>query len=47
MKMGASGMKYAAVSILLTTLISNSTGIAAPQELSASDIPKIIIAYYE
>ncbi len=46
-KMGFSRLKYAAISAFIVTLISNFSGIAASQELSASDIPKIIITYYE
>ena len=45
--MGASCLKYATVPIFLIMLISISPGIAASQELSASDIPKIITTYYE
>ena len=40
-------MKSAATSVFMITLISNFSGIAASQELSASDIPKIITTYYE
>ena len=40
-------LKYAAVSVFMVTLTYNSSGIAASQELDASDIPKIINTYYE
>lgn len=45
--MGVSCVKYAAVSAFVATIISHSSSISAPQELSASDIPDIIITYYE
>ena len=40
-------LKYANISVFAAALISNFSGIAASQELVASDIPKIIITYYE
>ncbi len=46
-KMGFSRLKYAAISAFIVTLVSNFSGVAASQELAASDIPKIIITYYE
>jgi hypothetical protein len=45
--MGFPRLKYAAVSVFIGTLISNFSGIAVSQELTASDIPKIIVTYYE
>ena len=45
--MGASCLKYSTVPIFLIMLISSSPGIAASQDLSANDIPKIITTYYE
>lgn len=45
--MGFSHLKYATVSMFLIILISNFSGTAKSQELSANDIPKIIISYYE
>jgi hypothetical protein len=45
--MGLSRLKYAAISIFVVTAISSFSGIAVSQELVASDIPKIIITYYE
>jgi hypothetical protein len=46
-KMGFPRLKYAAVSVFIVTLISNFSGIATSQELTPSDIPNIIISYYE
>ncbi len=46
-KMGFPRLKYAAISVLIITMISTSSVISAPKELSQSDIPKIIITYYE
>ena len=40
-------LKYAAVLIFIVTLFSNSAGISASQELTANDIPNIIVTYYE
>lgn len=40
-------LNYASVSVFIAALISNFSGISASQELAASDIPKIIITYYE
>jgi hypothetical protein len=40
-------LKYTTVSVLIVTLISNFSSIDASQELSASDIPKILNTYYE
>ncbi len=45
--MGFPRFGHAAVSAFMVTLISNSSGFSAPQELEASDIPDIIITYYE
>ena len=46
-KMGFPRLKFAALSVFIVTLISNLSGIAASQELAASDIPNIIVTYYE
>ena len=46
-KMGFSRLKYAIILIFTVTLIPNSSGFSASQELAASDIVKIIITYYE
>ena len=46
-KMGFPRLKYAAISVLIITMISTSSVISASKELSQSDIPKIIITYYE
>ncbi len=46
-KMGFSRLKYTIISVFMVALISNFSGIAASQELAASDIVKIIITYYE
>ena len=40
-------LKYTTVSVCIVALIYNSSGIAASQELSASDIPNIMNTYYE
>ena len=40
-------LKSAATLAFMATLISNFSGIATSQELTASDIPKIITTYYE
>ena len=39
--------KYTIASAFILTLIFNSPGTVASQELEASDIPKIITTYYE
>jgi len=46
-KMSYPRLKYAVLLIFIVTLISNYSGVAASQELTASDIPKIIVTYYE
>ena len=46
-KMGFPRLKFSALSVFIVTLSSNLSGTAESQELSASDIPKIILTYYE
>jgi hypothetical protein len=46
-KMNYPRSKYAAILSFVAALMSNPSEAAAPQELTASDIPKIIVTYYE
>jgi hypothetical protein len=45
--MGFLRLKYSALSVFIVTLSSSLSGTAASQELSARDIPKIILTYYD
>ena len=45
--MGFPRLKISALSVFIVTLSSNLSGTAESQELLASDIPKIILTYYE
>jgi hypothetical protein len=46
-KMGFPRLKYSALSVFIVTLSPSLSGTAVSQELSARDIPKIILTYYD
>ena len=46
-EMGFPQLKFAALSVFIVILSSNLSGTAESQELSANDIPNIIVTYYE